>query len=61
MELDHSKCRVSTGIDDRLTAGQGKLDDMGFWEFPCEPCRARAQGQWNVAERLLIAGGERDA
>ena len=24
----------STGIDDRLTRGYGRLDANGFWEFP---------------------------
>jgi hypothetical protein len=44
MSLDHSKCHSSTGIDDQLTAGQGKLDFNGFWEFPCPECEDRMNG-----------------
>jgi hypothetical protein len=35
---DHSKCKFSTGIDGGLTAGQGKLDEYGFWEIACPKC-----------------------
>lgn len=41
---DHSKCHFSTGIDEQLTAGQGKLDFNGFWEFPCPECEDRMNG-----------------
>lgn len=41
MNLDHSKCRASTGIDETITAGQGKLDENGFWEIPCPECALR--------------------
>jgi hypothetical protein len=41
MKLDHSQCRFSTGIDEMLTAGQGKLSAEGFWEFPCPECEDR--------------------
>lgn len=36
--LDHSKCRVSTGICGSLTFGQGELDPNSYWGFPCEHC-----------------------
>jgi hypothetical protein len=36
------KCGTSTGIDDTLTRGTGRLDFNGFWEFPCEH---NAQGE----------------
>lgn len=39
----HGNCGISTGIDGRMTAGWGELDDYGFWEFPCERCAAWAQ------------------
>jgi len=39
--IDHSKCRASTGIDDTITAGQGKLDENGFWEIPCPECELK--------------------
>lgn len=35
---DHKKCGFSTGIDGFITAGQGNLDNNGFWEFPCGLC-----------------------
>jgi hypothetical protein len=41
---DHTKCNFSTGIDEQLTAGQGKLDENGFWEFPCPECEDRMNG-----------------
>ena len=28
------RCVYSTGIDDSLTRGYGRLDEFGFWEFP---------------------------
>ena len=31
-------CGVSTGICGGLTFGSGKLDDNGYWEFPCYTC-----------------------
>lgn len=34
----HSECGFSTGITGELTAGRGRLDDLGFWEFPCDEC-----------------------
>lgn len=41
MIKDHSKCQFSTGICGTLTAGQGKLDDNGYWELPCPECVAK--------------------
>jgi hypothetical protein len=32
--LAGEKVGVSTGIDDSLTYGYGRLDEFGFWEFP---------------------------
>jgi hypothetical protein len=44
--LDHdckiAGCATSTGIDDSLTRGYGKLDFNGFWEHPC-PKEANGQ------------------
>jgi len=31
-------CGVTTNIADEISCGTGKLDDYGFWEFPCEKC-----------------------
>lgn len=41
LRLDHRECGYSTGIDDRLTAGQGNLDWAGFWSIPCPDCEMR--------------------
>lgn len=32
------KCCASTGIHDGMTFGHGRLDELGYWEFPCRPC-----------------------
>jgi hypothetical protein len=34
-------CKVSRGIHDELTFGEGELDEFGYWEYPCYEC-ARA-------------------
>ena len=31
-------CSTSTGIHDGLTFGRGRLDEYGYWEFPCRIC-----------------------
>jgi hypothetical protein len=49
---DHSKCKFSTGIHDGITAGQGKLDFYGFWEFPCPECATKAQKEYDEAMLL---------
>jgi len=38
MGLIHPHCKISTGIHEGLTFGKGELDDMGYWEFPCNEC-----------------------
>ena len=37
-ECKRSDCKVSTGIHDGLTFGRGKLDNNGYWQFPCNTC-----------------------
>ena len=37
-DLDHDLCRFSTGVSLQTTAGQGKLDSWGHFEYPCEKC-----------------------
>lgn len=32
------KCGSSTGIHEGLTFGSGRLDEHGYWEFPCSIC-----------------------
>jgi len=34
---EHS-CKISTGIHNGYTFGSGKLDDYGYWKFPCYEC-----------------------
>jgi hypothetical protein len=62
--MDHSKCKVSTGIYDTtcfdaegkiinngphgLTFGQGELDDYGYWEIPCAQCARKHEKIDNV-------------
>ena len=41
MGLAHKNCGISTSIADFLTFGMGRLDENGFWEYPCYDC-ARA-------------------
>lgn len=35
------KCKCSTGIHEGLTFGSGRLDQHGYWEFPCRICAAQ--------------------
>lgn len=44
-------CCTSTGIHEGLTFGSGKLDQWGYWEFPCRPC-AKA---WDDEKEQRIA------
>lgn len=32
------ECKCSTGIHEELTFGSGKLDDFGYFQFPCAIC-----------------------
>lgn len=41
--MDH--CKFSTDPEGNITAGRGKLDDYGFWEFPCAECAERANNR----------------
>jgi hypothetical protein len=51
---DHAHCIFSTGICGTLTAGQGKLDPMGYFEIDCPECAARAQERLNrQTDRVL--------
>ena len=34
----NSECSCSTGIHDGLTFGRGRLDEYGYWDFPCAAC-----------------------
>lgn len=58
-EASHEQCGISTGIDGRLTAGRGALDEHGFWERPCEECRIRAQHSYDLTTRIRAEEWER--
>src|SRR3954469_23857454 len=40
---DHKKCAISTGICGSITAGQGRLDENGYFEYPCFECAKRVE------------------
>ena len=54
--LPHSQCQISTGICESITAGQGKLDDMGYFAFPCPACAARMQERMENLARIAAGG-----
>jgi predicted RNA-binding Zn-ribbon protein involved in translation (DUF1610 family) len=54
MITDHSKCQFSTGIDEQLTAGQGKLSAEGFWQFPCPKCEDRMNERLSMRCRPIM-------
>lgn len=35
------ECGISTGICGNTTCGTGKLDQHGYWEFPCYICEEK--------------------
>ena len=41
--MNHDKCKISRDISGELTAGQGCIDEYGFFEFPCEICLYKLQ------------------
>jgi hypothetical protein len=36
---ERKECGSSTGITGEITFGTGKLDHLGYWEYPCEECK----------------------
>jgi len=53
------KCSTSTGIHDGLTFGSGRLDEHGYWEFPCAICaREFDTTRAETKARLLAEGAE---
>lgn len=47
----HAHCCFSTSISGRTTAGRGKLEWTGEWEFPCYECEKRAE-KWGTQNDL---------
>lgn len=44
------RAEFSTGIDGSITAGWGKLDDLGYWEHTCRSCALHA----NASEAMRL-------
>ena len=42
----HDKCCTSNGIQGDVTHGSGKLDNHGYWEFPCYECAREWERQF---------------
>lgn len=49
-------CGVSTGIDESMTFGTGKLDSNGYWEHPCAKCEAawRKKYPWDFSKAPMV-------
>lgn len=41
--MNHNKCKFSTDISGEVTAGQGNIDEYGFFEKPCIVCLYKLQ------------------
>ena len=46
----HSHCSYSTRLDGSISAGRGRLDGLGEWEFPCDECEERANYRFAEAQ-----------
>ena len=49
------ECSASTGIDESVTFGTGRLDPNGFWEFPCRACEKAWYDEEKEREYNVIA------
>jgi hypothetical protein len=38
MKQNKHQCGVAVGINNEPTFGHGKLNDYGYWQYPCETC-----------------------
>jgi hypothetical protein len=65
MRCGDEKCCTSTGIDGGLTFGQGKLDEYGYWQYPCEICAEdwenRRADEKEVFAKTLMQNGLSEA
>lgn len=53
---DHDLCTFSTGIaDGELTAGQGKLNEFGYFAIPCPECAGRMSAKLQDHSRQAVA------
>ena len=54
------KCGWSTGIHDGPTVGRGKLNEHGYWQFPCYLCAREAEREhdwknvWPWSDEYLV-------
>lgn len=60
-KCNNPECCSSTGIHEGSTFGSGRIDEHGFWEFPCRICAAehdanREETIRNVREQILKSG-----
>lgn len=53
------RCCSSTGIGDEITHGWGKLDNKGYWEYPCPDTRHIQQDNEIYDELRKLNRGER--
>ena len=54
-ECGNKDCGCSTGIHEGLTFGRGKLDEHGYWEFPCRICAEAADARMDIERAELVA------
>lgn len=47
----NQNCCSSTGIHEGMTFGHGRLDEYGFWEFPCRTCAK----EWDANKEQRIS------
>ncbi|HUI92398.1 MAG TPA: hypothetical protein VLX68_09155 [Chitinivibrionales bacterium] len=45
----HEKCCTSHGSHGNVAHGSGKLDDHGYWEFPCYECAREWERQFPMS------------
>jgi hypothetical protein len=46
--FDHENCGASTTIGGETSFGQGKLDEYGFWEIPCQECAREHERKYGL-------------
>jgi hypothetical protein len=56
----NSQCCSSTGIHEGITFGHGRLDELGYWEFPCRVCAAAYDADHDTRVASLNSQGNTD-
>ena len=57
---DHTRCFFSTSIAGHVTAGRGKLEWTGEWEFPCQECAERLNRRLECSDAKSISNHRLD-